>query len=132
MDSRLISLLYLMILIIHIIVFRKLIFSWNALGVFIISNVIFSTIGILLFPWIFNFISSTFYVFDLSKITNDEVIKTQTIAIIGLLIVIYAYVFTSFVLTSRIKSYDLLSPSKNLKSGFSSYNLIYLTLFYKH
>jgi len=123
-----ITYILIVVLLLHIFLFKKLIFKWNVFGVFFIATILFSTIGVLIFPFLKPYFSETFRTFKLELISDHDIIKTQLIAVSGLLLVLYSYVFGIFVLYGRIKCIDHLRFEGKIKNNLSKTNLSFITI----
>lgn len=116
------------VLLLHMYIFRKLIFNWNVYGVFFISNLIFSLIGIILFPFIKEYVVVTFWTFKLNLITDYVIIKTQIIALSAVLISLYSYAFIMFVKFNKIKCINHLEIKNPIENNISNINYYFLLL----
>ncbi len=114
------------ILFLHIYLFRKLIFKWNVFSVFFIATTIFSISGILIFPFVKTLVIETFWTFRLHLITDTQIIKTQCIALIGLLLVLYSYSFVLMLIHGKIKCINLLKIDGPITNNLSKSNYYFI------
>lgn len=117
----------LVILLLHISLFRKLIFKWNVFGVFFIATLLFSMVGIMAFPFFKPYFFLTFNSFKLELISDADIIKTQIIATVGFLSVLYSYVFGISLMYKRVKCINHFNISVNIKDNLSRVNFYTLT-----
>ena len=117
------------VLLFNIILFRKMIFRWNTFGIFFIATCIFSIIGILLFPFMKMYAIYTFITFKLEYVTDQEIIKTQLLAVGGLLIVLYSYVFGILTLYRRVECIDHFRINSSIKNNMSKVNFYFMLIF---
>ncbi len=117
----------LIVLLLHVVLFRKLIFQWNVFGVFFIASLIFSMTGIMAFPFFKEYFLLNFNSFKLDLITDEEIIKTQSLATMGLLSVLYTYVLTISVVYKRVKCINHFVIEGELKDNLSRVNFLLLT-----
>ncbi len=115
-------------LLLHLYLFRKLIFKWNVFGVFFIATLLFSMLGVMAFPFFKSYFLMTFNSFKLELITDSEIIKTQVIATIGYLSVLYAYIFGISLVYKRIKCINHFKIEDEIKEHLSKSNFYILTL----
>ncbi len=106
----------------HVLVFKKLIFKWNVFGVFFVSTIIFSTIGILIFPFAKDYFLRVFHTFKLGLVTDEQIIKTQILAVGGLLLVLYSYVLGLSLFYRKVKSIDHFKIKTPIQSNLSRVN----------
>jgi hypothetical protein len=116
------------IVLFNIILFRKIIFRWNVFGIFFISTMIFSMVGILAFPFIKSYVYNTFYTFKLYLIPEEVFVQTQIIAVAGLLLVLYSYVFGLLLLCRKVWVFDHFRISHPIKDNLSKVNFYFLVL----
>lgn len=116
------------ILLFHIYLFRELIFNWNVYGVFFISNLIFSIIGILLFPLIKNYTYEVFWTFKLKLISDAVIIETQVLAVLAILITLYSYVFIMQMKYKKVKCINHFKIDGGIKNNISQSNYYFLLL----
>lgn len=122
------SYILIVILLLHVYVFRKLIFRWNVFGIFFISTCIFSITGILMFPFMRQYASKSFIMFKLYLITDQDVFMTQLLAVGGLLLALYAYVFGLVLMYKRIASIDHFRVREPLKQNLSVVNFKFILI----
>lgn len=120
--------LLLAILLIHLYLFRKLIFKWNVFGVFFIATLLFSMVGIMAFPFFKPYFLLTFNAFKLELISDSDVIRTQVIATVGYLSVLYAYIFGISLVYKRVKCINHFNIQGEIKDHLSRPNFFVLTL----
>lgn len=123
-----VSYILLAILLLHLVLFGKLIFKWNVFGVFFIATMLFSMVGIMAFPFFKPYFLQAFSSFRLNLITNADIVKTQTVATIGILSVLYAYVFTIALVYKRVKCINHFRIEGEIKDNLSRVNFYVLTL----
>lgn len=116
------------ILFLHFVLFGKLIFKWNVYGVFFVATFLFSMLGIMAFPFFKPYFLNTFRSFRLDLITSADIVKTQTIATIGLLSTLYAYVFGISLAYGRLKCINHFKIKGEIKDNLSRVNFYFLTL----
>ena len=116
------------ILLLHLFLFRKLIFKWNVFGVFFIATLLFSITGILAFPFFKPHFLNSFSSFKLGMITDGQIIKTQLIAVTGFLLTLYAYIFGVSFVYKRIKCINHFSIQGEIKDNLSRANFRLMTL----
>lgn len=116
------------ILLVHLVLFRKLIFNWNVFGVFFIATLLFSIIGIMAFPFFKPYFLITFNSFKLELISDADIIKTQIIATLGYLTVLYAYIFGISLVYKRVKCINHFSIKGEIKDHLSRLNFYILTI----
>lgn len=115
-----------LILLLHIIFFKKIIFNWNILGVFFIASIIFSGIGILSFPFIKSYVIEAFSTFKLEYITSEIIIKTQMIFVFGLLIILYSYSFGIMVIQKKLIRINHFTFKGKIKENLSKTNFYFI------
>ena len=123
-----VSYILLAILLLHLVLFGKLIFKWNVFGVFFIATMLFSMVGIMAFPFFKPYFLQAFSSFKLNLITNADIVKTQTVATVGILSVLYAYVFTIALVYKRVKCINHFRIEGEIKDNLSRVNFYVLTL----
>lgn len=114
------------LLVLNIYLFRKLIFKWNVFSVFFISTLIFSTVGVLVFPFIKQYVIHTFWTFDFSSITRQVIIKTQLIAVFSVLLILYSYSFMMKIVYGKIKVINHINITGKLKDNISRSNYFFI------
>ena len=62
------------VLLLHLVLFRKLIFKWNVFGVFFIATLLFSMVGIMAFPFFKPYFLIAFNSFKLELISDKDII----------------------------------------------------------
>ncbi|MBC8755333.1 oligosaccharide repeat unit polymerase [Kordia sp. YSTF-M3] len=117
------------VLLFHIILFRKMIFRWNAFGIFFIATCIFSIVGIMMFPFMKLYAMRTFMTFKLEMITDQDVFRTQMLAVGGVLIVLYAYVFGLLLMYKRVECIDHFKIESPIKNNLSKVNFYFILIF---
>ena len=123
-----ITYLLLIVLLLHLYLFRKLIFKWNVFGVFFIATLLFSMVGIMAFPFFKPYFLQTFNAFKLELISDSDIIKTQVIATVGYLSVLYAYIFGISLVYKRVKCINHFTFESQIKDHLSRPNFYLLTL----
>ncbi len=93
-DSQVISLVISIIIIITVLFQRKIIFSWSLIGIFTISNLIFVLLGVLLLPWITNYIGVLFSGFPLHLFSENDYIYSILLVSGGIYFVLISYHLT--------------------------------------
>lgn len=116
------------VLLLHVYLFKNLIFKWNIFGVFFLATILFSTAGVLVFPFFKTYVMKAFVTFKLELISNNDIIKTQVISLSGLLIVLYAYVLGLSVFFGKIKCIDHFKFEGIVHNNLSRTNYSFLTL----
>ncbi|PTX60429.1 oligosaccharide repeat unit polymerase [Kordia periserrulae] len=122
------SYILIFVLLFHIILFRKMIFKWNIFGIFFIATCIFSIIGILMFPFMRMYAGRTFWTFKLELITNQDVFRTQMLAVGGLLLVLYSYVFGLVLMYRRVECINHFRIKNPIKNNLSKVNFYFMLL----
>tara|TARA_R110002049_G_scaffold307520_2_gene508269 strand:- start:27572 stop:28927 length:1356 start_codon:yes stop_codon:yes gene_type:complete len=117
-----------LVLLLHIFLFKKLIFKWSVFGVFFIATLLFSIVGILGFPFLKSYFFESFWTFKIELISNDLIIKTQILAVSGLLLVLYSYVFAIYAFYGKVKCIDLFNIEGEIKNNLSKNNFSFLTI----
>ncbi len=79
-----------------LIAYRRLIFSWSALGVFTLANLVFVQIGVLSIPVFSDLVSVRFSTYKLGLLTDDDLKLTIILNVWGAGIVLAAYQMTHF------------------------------------
>lgn len=118
----------LVILLLHLVLFRRLIFKWNVFGIFFIATLLFSIVGIMAFPFFKAYFLIAFNSFKLELISDADIIKTQIVATVGYLSVLYAYVFGISLVYKRVKCINHFSINGEIKDHLSRVNFYVLTL----
>ncbi|VAW17551.1 hypothetical protein MNBD_BACTEROID03-1954 [hydrothermal vent metagenome] len=123
-----ITYILLVVLLAHIVLFRKLIFRWNVFGVFFIATLLFSIIGIMALPFFKPYFMKAFISFKLELITDAQIVKTQLIATVGFLTVLYAYIFGIVGVYKRLKCINHFDIPEKIKDNLSRTNFYVLTI----
>jgi oligosaccharide repeat unit polymerase len=105
-----------------------MIFKWNMFGVFFISTLIFSTVGILLFPFMFSFVKEGFWVFNFDMLTDEIIIKTQIISVVSLLLVLYSYAFGILMFKSKVVAINHFQYQEKITHNLSKTNFYTLLI----
>ncbi|MFD0863126.1 O-antigen polymerase [Sungkyunkwania multivorans] len=123
-----ISYILIVVLLLHIIIFKKMIFKWNLFGVFFIATILFSTFGILAFPFIKSYVAKEFWTFNLKVITQQDIVKTQLIAVSGLLMVLYAYVAGIMLRHRRLACISHFNIQGEIKDNLNRTNFYFIVI----
>lgn len=128
-----ITYLLIFILLFHFFLFKKIIFKWSVFGVFFNATFIFSTFGILFFPIFRTYISQIFWTWNLGFITTEVIIETQMIAVSGMLLVLYSYVFGLLLLKGKVVGINHFKFDGEIKENLNKLNFqfvfILITIF---
>ena len=116
------------ILLSHIIIFRKMIFRWNVFGVFFITTMIFSIIGVMAFPFMKEYTMMTFNTFKLEMLTERDIMKTQIIGVSGVLLVLYSYVFGLVAMYKKVQVIDHFRIDDAIKDNLSKVNFYFMLI----
>src|SRR6266850_4120728 len=81
-----------------LIVQRRLIFSWSAIGVFLIVNLVIIQIGVLGIPLVREFAELRFATFNLGRLTDEDFKLAIVLNVWGAGLVLGAYQLTHFAL----------------------------------
>lgn len=117
-----ISVVFALALVLVTVSLRRLVFSWSAIGVFFVSNVLLICTGVLLFPWIRRAIEGWFPSYDLAILTEDEVSKAIILSCGGVIATLVAYqVSHGFFHSGRIRvvGHDHLQASARSSLGLN-------------
>jgi len=118
--------LLIFVLLSHILFFKKIIFKWNVFGVFFIATFTFSTFGILVFPFLQTYLSHVFWTFKLQHITSEIIVKTQIIAVLGMLLVLYSYVFGLLLLKGKVVVINHFKFDGEIKENLNKLNFQFI------
>ncbi len=118
----------LVVLLTHIALFKKIIFKWNIFGVFFIATIIFAVIGVLAFPFFKPYFFRAFISFKLELISDSDIIQTQIILVCGLLLVLYAYMFSLNLLYGKVKCINHLNFKENISDNLSNINYYFISI----
>ena len=114
------------VLFLHIFIFKKLIFSWNLLGVFFITTLVFSVIGVLMYSFIPNYVVRLFYSYKLRSITEYTVFKTQIIVVSGFLMVLYGYIIGINIFYKKTLCLNHFRFTEKIKNNLSLINYFFI------
>ncbi len=82
-----------------LVAYRRLIFSWSAIGAFILANLVFVQIGVLSIPVFSDLAALRFSTYKLGLLTDDDLKLTIILNVWGAGIVLAAYQMTHFAFT---------------------------------
>lgn len=116
-------------LLFHLLLFKKLIFKWNVYGVFFISTILFSTVGILGFSFLKSYFSEAFWTFKLELISDSLIVKTQLIAVSGLLLTLYAYAIVMSAIYGKVNCINHFNIREEVKDNLNKTNFYFITIF---
>lgn len=123
-----ISYILIIILLFHIVVFRKLIFNWNLFSAFFITTFVFSIVGILAFSFAKEYADQVFRSFKLELISDRLVFKTQIIAVTGFLLVLYGYIFGINLFFKKVKCINHFRITGSIKNNLSRTNFFFMII----
>lgn len=97
-----ISIIFLIFLGLNIVIFKKT-WSWNCITVFYFSNLIFVTLGIVIFPLIRAPLELIMPDFSLNILSNTDILNAQIISCVGLTLVLLSYLSIKKILKLKEK-----------------------------
>jgi hypothetical protein len=126
-DVRMFSLLGLVTLVVTCFLARRIVFSWSTIGVFMLTNTLFVTLGVLSLPWVWNDLNSWFTAFDLQLIRPDAVRSAIVLTVGGPTLALLGYQLTHLIASRgrlMTSAPNLLVTNPTLALGFSPMRLL--------